>query len=450
MSKKVEMSEEEKASSWADLPSFKEFMKGLRAPHSSGEYKRAMLAVDRLKAPVIAILLPILAIISLIVITATTGSNRMEMQLEIARVETEPKLEDPDEEPPPDTPDMSSVEPDAESRDVSVDMPTPTPVEIVAAPTLTPSKTVQALNSPVRMANIIAGPKMASLGGGSPFGVKVGGDKIGGVPPGYMIGEMFDFKRDASGKEIEGWGPNRYWEQARKVINNGKFGPEAETEVYKVPARVALSKIWVPTQKAENGPNAFGVGDKMKPRGWMAHYSANLEPKVSGKFRFIGDFDDFMACFINGKLVLEANWGVYGDTPASVSGWKSPVGKSPYGIDVVGDWFVLKKGETIRVDICIGERPGGLIGGRLMIEQEGVEYEKDGDRPIWPLFTSRRLSFREQEDIIKNNEKKGNFKFAREIGSLFQVRSDDDVKRQAERAKRERKEAESVSVEVDI
>ena len=261
-----------------------------------------------------------------------------------------------------------------------------------------------------------------------------------------MIGEMFDFKRDASGNEIAGWNPDMYWEQARKLINNGHFGIEAEKHVYKIPAKVALNKIWVPTQPAENGPKAFGVGDKMKPRGWMAHYSATLVPKETGRYRFIGDFDDFMSCFINGKVVFEANWGNHGEYPSSVMAWKSPEGKSPYGIDVMGEWFSLKKGQAIRVDICIGERPGGQIGGRLMLAKEGAEYEMDGKRPIWPLFSSRRLSFRELDTIRKNNAS-GGFKFATEIASLFQMIDDQPS---TKKSKKTKPAVENVSVEVDI
>ncbi len=445
--KKNKAAEEPKASAWADLPSFGEFVKGLRSPHSSGEYKRAMLAVDRLKAPVVAILLPVLSVIALIVITATTQTEKVITSLQIATVEQEEALLDEPDEDPPDAPDVVAVEPDAAVMDVSVDLPaTPMAVEVAAAPSVD-TRAVQAIEAPVKMANIKIGKKMQSLSGGGDFGVKVGaGGHTGGIPSGYMIGEMFDFKRDADGNEIPDWHPGMYWEQARKLINGGKFGVGAEKHVYKVPAKVALNKVWVPTQSAENGPKAFAVADKMKPRGWMAHYSATLVPKVSGRFRFIGDFDDFMACFIDGKLVFEANWSNYGERASAVMGWKSPEGKSPYGIDVVGDWFSLKKGQAVRVDICLGECPGGLIGGRLMIAQEGVEYEMDGKRPIWPLFTSRRLSFREIEAIRKNNAS-GGFKFATEIASLFQMLDDQPSDKKPKKVK---PAEEVIRIEVDI
>ena len=184
----------------------------------------------------------------------------------------------------------------------------------------------------------------------------------------------------------------------------------------------------------------------------MAHYSATLKSKTDGKFRFIGEFDDFMACFVNGKLVLEANWANYGDTPTAVFGWKSPIGKSPYGIDVVGDWFELKKGQSFRFDICVGERPGGAIQGRLMIEKEGAEYKKDPNgRPIFPLFSSRRLTFKELDKIKKNNEsggsQSGGVRFAEELTSLFKL---EDTLDDGKGKKKSKAKEDNLGIEVDI
>ena len=441
--------------SWSDFPTLKDFFKGLASPRTSGEYRRSRLAIERLQAPVIAVLVPVLLVASIFIVTATVQTSKKKIEIEIAQAQEVDDLEPVEDEPPPeDVPDMVTVDPDAPIVDVSFDVPTPT----IAPPSsgtpgggpVSPVKGVQGISSPVTARIVSRGPGTRSLGEGSDFGVNIGsgsGSGGGGIPSGYMIGEMFDFKRDAAGNDIAGWNPGMYWAQARKVINDGKFGAEAEKDVYKVPAKVALNKIWIPNQSAENGPTAFAVGDKMKPRGWMAHYSASLKAKVGGRFRFIGEFDDFMACFVDGKLVLEVNWAYYGDKPTHVFGWKSPIGKTPYGIDVVGDWFEIKKGQVIRFDICVGECPGGMIQGRLMIEQEGAEYKKDGNRPIWPLFTSRRLSFKELERIRENNEK-GGFKFAEELSSLFKLEEEAPASKKDGKGKKSA--VEDLQIEVSI
>lgn len=437
--------------SWSDFPSLGELFRGLASPRSSGAYRRARIALERLQAPVIAVVAPVAFIIALFVVTATVNKPKEKFVVEVAtQQEVEDLAPEEDDPVPEEVPDMVTVDPDAPIVEMSFDIPTPS----VAAPTpgspggggASPLTGVQSLSSPVTCRIVSRGSGTRSLSDTGSFGTLVGTGSGGGggVPAGYMIGEMFDFKRDSAGNDIAGWNPEMYWAQARKVINDGKFGAAAEGDVYKVPAKVALNKIWIPTQPAENGPKAFAVGDKMKPRGWMAHYTAQLKARADGKFRFIGDFDDFMACFVDGRLVLEVNWGNHGDRATSVFGWKSPVGKSPYGIDVVGEWFTIKKGQTCRFDICVGERPGGLIGGRLMIEREGEKYEMSGNRPVWPLFTSRRLSFKEIERIRENNEK-GGFRLAEEISSIFKIDEDAPAK-----SAKGASAVPSVQVDVDI
>ena len=41
-----------------------------------------------------------------------------------------------------------------------------------------------------------------------------------------------------------------------------------------------------------------------------------------------------------------------------------------------------------KIDILVGERPGGHIGGVLLVEQRGKKYEERSDgSPIIPLFS---------------------------------------------------------------
>ena len=448
-------------STWADRISLGEIIRGLAKPRASGEYRRARLALERLQAPILAVLIPVVFIVMLLVVTATVQTSKQKFEVEVARQTDEVDLDTVEEDDPPeDAPDMVAADPDAVVVDMSIDIPMPSaaPAASVAPGPAAPAPRLAQMTQAPVFTRIVAGTPTKTLEGGS-FGTLIGNGKGGGkggggVPEGYLLGEMFDFKRDADGNEIPGWNPGMYWAQARKLINDGKFGPTGEKDVYKVPAKVALNKIWIPVQSADNGPKAFGVGDKMKPRGWVAHYSATLKSKSEGKFRFVGEFDDFMACFVNGKLVMEVNWANLGDHPTAVFGWKSPVGKSPYGIDVVGDWFELKKGQSFRFDICVGERPGGAIQGRLMIEKEGAEYKKDGKgRPILPLFTSRRLTFKELDKIKKNNEaggpESGGLKFAEEFTSLFKLEDTLDNGK-GKRAKKDKAKEDNLGIEVDI
>ena len=49
-------------------------------------------------------------------------------------------------------------------------------------------------------------------------------------------------------------------------------------------------------------------------------------------------------------------------------------------IDVIG-------GNSYDIEILIGERPGGAFSACLLLEKNGVEYEKDGNgSPTLPIF----------------------------------------------------------------
>ena len=111
---------------------------GLSKPKSSAEYKLAKTELQRLAAPLAAILLPTLGVIILIVITAIQGQTKQTIQVDIARAqdeETELEEEEEQQEEIVETP------PD-EQVDVTVDTP-----NIAVSDVVTPSATPQ--NEPV-------------------------------------------------------------------------------------------------------------------------------------------------------------------------------------------------------------------------------------------------------------------------------------------------------------
>ena len=76
----------------------KEMVSGLSKPRSSPEYKLARTELQRLIAPLAAVLLPVLGIGILFVVTAVTGQNKAAIQVEIASIQDEePELEEQEE-----------------------------------------------------------------------------------------------------------------------------------------------------------------------------------------------------------------------------------------------------------------------------------------------------------------------------------------------------------------
>ena len=73
-----------------------------------------------------------------------------------------------------------------------------------------------------------------------------------------------------------------------------------------------------------------------------------------------------------------------------------------------GDWVSL---DGVDIDILVGERPGGFIGGTLLIQQEGKDYEMQNGRPILPVFSTVRLNQKDKERLSQDFD---GFEFAKE------------------------------------
>lgn len=111
-----------------------EMFSGLSKPKSSAEYKLAKTELQRLAAPLLAILLPTLGVTALIVITAITGQSKKVIQVDIAKVQEEEVELEEEKEPEPE-----EIIPPDEQVDVQVDTPVVGPVTDVVTPNATPT-----------------------------------------------------------------------------------------------------------------------------------------------------------------------------------------------------------------------------------------------------------------------------------------------------------------------
>jgi len=73
-------------------------------------------------------------------------------------------------------------------------------------------------------------------------------------------------------------------------------------------------------------------------------------------------------------LVIDANW-----PSMQIYDWASEDGRDkkcemPGQKVLVGNWFHLKQGRRVEMEVLVGERPGGGFFCHLLVEQEGVEY----------------------------------------------------------------------------
>ena len=108
---------------------------GLSKPRSSREYKIARVELQRLAAPLLAILLPTLGVITLIVITAVTGKTKEVINIEVMRSQDEQEELTEEQEPEPE---IEPETPPDEMIDVQVDTPTVNNID-TSTPTPAPS-----------------------------------------------------------------------------------------------------------------------------------------------------------------------------------------------------------------------------------------------------------------------------------------------------------------------
>ena len=156
-----------------------DMMRGFKCPHDSREYKLAILELQRLKAPIIAILLPTLFVIVLVVVTMVGSGGKEVIQVDLlSQIEDPEALEDKVEEDPPE------VEPPEELPDIVVENPVvgqPTEMISEAPPTdepvsvqPAPQDSVSITKSPVKMSGIMSsrspGVRGAALRGGNMHG----------------------------------------------------------------------------------------------------------------------------------------------------------------------------------------------------------------------------------------------------------------------------------------
>lgn len=209
---------------------------------------------------------------------------------------------------------------------------------------------------------------------------------------------------------------------------------------YASPTKLFASNFYLPSANAAYAPIAYQCADKCKPAAWLVVYRGKVRAPKTGKFRFIGTGDDFLAVRFNRKMVLEAGyllpslWDKMKGNEGQKSNycWVSITNKERYkqyhdslvqgkdkdregyemiksvkGADVwnrelggltAGSVFSVKEGQTYPIEIAISEIPGGAFGFVLFIED--VTDGKNSKAPKYDLFRTN-FSLPKAGDIKK-------------------------------------------------
>jgi len=223
------------------------------------------------------------------------------------------------------------------------------------------------------------GAASASAGGGSTisfFGLRTQGTSA-------LVGTFYDLKQDKNRKPTS-MDPGKYASEVLAFVKAG-WGASHFNKYYKGPDPLYATQVFTPNIPAELGPQAFGLEKEVKPSLWLVLYKGNVTAPESGVFHFVGAGDDVMMVRFNGKLVLDRGWN-FG------TGWK-PVANYDYGFSTIkngfakGDGCQVEAGHVYAIEVLIGEQPGGLGYASLLIEKDGVQYQKDKKgNPILPVF----------------------------------------------------------------
>ena len=368
-------------------------VQGLRMPRNSREYKEARIELQRLTAPLTAVLFPMMTVALLSVLSDSSNATEFTTTVEI--MEDMPVDKDLDDFKPPEPPPGTNTEPDF-NVGASIAMVVEALTAAEAMPVTSPLKTTA-----VTFSKDIVLPESAlgPTGIGTSFGRPTNFE-------GTLVGQLYDFKRNKDGKARRA----DYWADLRHIVEQ-KLTSRAFQEVYCVPKKVYLSHLFVPYADAATGPEAFGVGGLMEPTAWVAHYTGQVHPLHSGRYRFIGDFDDVLIVLIDGVVVLEVTWD-HSDNVGGATGWTAKENVNTYKCFtgrpfIFGDWVELTSDKPRRIDVLVGERPGGRIGGVLVVQKEGVTYDKASNGfPVLPIFAVSTLSPQEQQRLEEAREMK--------------------------------------------
>lgn len=202
-----------------------------------------------------------------------------------------------------------------------------------------------------------------------------------------LIGIFYDLKQDQRGETKR----VNYFDVVAEFLNSD-WDEGVLNDFYRVSRPLFATSVFIPYIKAEAAPTAFGAEKTVDPGQWLIHYKGQVVAPRAGTFRFVGMADDLLAVAVDESTVLVAGLFRLRFPKKWYPSTTDPDLKAPCGPMVGGDWFTVKAGEIVDLDILIGERPGGGFGAWLEIEEKGIYYQPDEKgRKAYPIFQVSRV-----------------------------------------------------------
>ncbi len=248
------------------------------------------------------------------------------------------------------------------------------------------------------------------LGDKNPFGMPDGNLNA-------LAGTFYDLKQTKAGKATN-MTDDEMRQALPEIVRRG-FKEKVFEKYFKAPHKLYQTKLQIPIISADGAPAAFECEKEVEPKRWLVAYRGSVQAPHAGHYRFVGLSDDILVVRFNNRAVFDYGYTIAGtgthvygrsaeldgtkknvelakeirrQTPMSIPFTFYKYAKTPRHNEVVGGFavgpeFEVRANTTYPIEILIGEIPGGFFSVNLMIEEIGVNYEKDPmGAPILPLF----------------------------------------------------------------
>ncbi len=238
-----------------------------------------------------------------------------------------------------------------------------------------------------------AGGGMASgsSGGGMSHSNPFGDSLEDGATP-ELVGYMYDLKQTSgsSPKPTE-MTPSKYHEILMKFVA-ANWDSQLIEKFYRTQKPLNTSSVFIPTIHAVDGPKAFGVENEVQPKMYVIWYRLTASPTEDGTYHFVGMADDILLVRVNGEMVLDGSL-----IPVKKDLWTNekrypvldykPTNDTEKGGLFVGTPVHLHAGDTVNIDVMIGEEPGGWSNYFLYLQREENTYQtQTNGSPLLPIF----------------------------------------------------------------
>jgi hypothetical protein len=207
--------------------------------------------------------------------------------------------------------------------------------------------------------------------------------------PGTLIGTLYDIKQTPDRKPTDFRKNFRNYAGAIDAFVKDGWNEAIMNRFFRTTLPLYATQIYFPIMPSEVAPKAFGVGNIVTGSQWMVHFKGQVSPPETGRYRFAGVADNWLAVAVDGQTVLIAKRSDVGfrDIPSFMWTPERKGQRLLNGELTYGNWMDLKEGVPVDLDVAFGETLGGSSCALLLFQKEGETYEMTADGfPILTLF----------------------------------------------------------------